>query len=57
MEIRPKYGIGKLRFGMILNEVKKLYGEPDEIRDDVDNPEKQYVIYNVDTPFHRTVFC
>jgi len=46
MTIKLRYGIGKLRFGMTLQEVKAIYGEPDEVRDDDDYPENHYVIYN-----------
>jgi hypothetical protein len=38
MELRPKYGIDRLLFGMKQENVRALYGEPDKIfKDDEDN--------------------
>jgi len=46
MEIKFKYGIGVLVFGMRQEEVLETIGEPDEIRQDNDTDSKFYFLYN-----------
>ena len=46
MDIKFKYGIGELVFGMIQEEVLATIGEPDEIRQDDNSESKFYFIFN-----------
>lgn len=46
MEIKLKYGIGDLVFGMLQDEVLLTIGEPDEIIQDDGSENKFYFIYN-----------
>jgi hypothetical protein len=44
MELKPKFGVDKLLFGMKVTDVKALYGLPDSIDEDEDG--NQILIYN-----------
>lgn len=46
MKIKPGIGIGELKFGMTQEEIIKILGEPDRIRDDSEDENKLYLEYN-----------
>lgn len=46
MKLKPGIGIGDVKFGMTQEEVVKILGEPDRIRDDSEDENKLYLEYN-----------
>lgn len=46
MDLKPKVGIDKIKFGLKPDEIEKFLGEPDKIKTDEDNSEKVIWVYN-----------
>ena len=46
MEIKPEIGIGDLKFGMKLSDVKKILGKPDSEKAEKNDEHRIIVIYN-----------
>jgi len=46
MEIKPEIGIGDLKFGMKLTDVKKILGNPDRERAEKDDEHRIIVVFN-----------
>jgi hypothetical protein len=46
MELKPNIGIGELKFGMLQRMVYEMIGIPDKIRDDDEDSDNVYLIYN-----------